>query len=81
MRRAVISIASNIAEGYGRHSTREYIQFLRIARGSCFELDTQIESCVLIEYLNSTDVKNACYLLNEIMKILNAMIKTLTSKL
>ncbi len=81
MRRAVISIASNIAEGYGRHSTREYIQFLSIARGSCFELDTQLNACVCIEYLNVNDTELAFNLLNEITKMLNSIIKKLISKL
>lgn len=43
MRRAAVSIASNIAEGYGRGSRREYRQFLRIAYGSVLELQTQLE--------------------------------------
>ena len=81
MRRAVISIASNIAEGKGRDSTREYIHFLKVARGSCFELDTQINACVLVEYLSEKDVATSFELLNEIGKMLNAMISKLKLKL
>lgn len=42
MQRAAVSIPSNIAEGYGRHYTKEYIRFLRVAMGSCAELETQL---------------------------------------
>ena len=52
MRRAVVSIPSNIAEGYGRNSTNDYIRFLNIARGSKYELDTQIQICVMLNYIS-----------------------------
>lgn len=81
MRRAVISIASNIAEGYGRNSTRDYVKFLKIARGSCFELDTQLQACLRVEYLNQESLEISFGLLNEIMKMLNAMIKKLSENL
>ena len=45
IRRAAISIPSNIAEGYGRNTTKNYIQFLTVSRGSLLELETQIELC------------------------------------
>ena len=80
MRRAVVSIPSNIAEGYGRGSTREYIQFLRIARGSCFELDTQLNACVMVEYLTQETAQNAISLLAEIIRMLSIMIKKLNAK-
>ena len=79
MRRAVISIPSNIAEGFGRNSTKEYIQFLSVARGSCFEVDTQLHACVRIEYLTDENVKFSFSLLNEIGKMLSAMINKLKS--
>lgn len=43
IRRCSVSISANIAEGYGRHSTKSYVQFLKIARGSLYELDTHLE--------------------------------------
>ena len=43
IRRCAVSIPSNIAEGYGRNSTNDYIHFLRIATGSLYELQTQME--------------------------------------
>ncbi len=53
MRRAAVSIPSNIAEGFNRHHNKEYIQFLNIALGSCAELETQIEVCGLLCYINN----------------------------
>lgn len=81
MRRAVISIASNIAEGYGRNSTREYIQFLGIARGSCFELETQIQACLHVGYLTEKDTEVSLGLLSEIIRMLHSTISTLKEKL
>ena len=43
LRRSSVSLPSNMAEGYGRNSTQDYIRFLRIANGSLFELQTQLE--------------------------------------
>ena len=45
IRRAAVSIPSNIAEGYGRRTTKDFISFLYISRGSVYELQTQIEIC------------------------------------
>lgn len=76
MRRSAISIPSNIAEGYERNSTKEYIQFLSIANGSKAELMTQIEICKTLNYIQNTqEIEN---LGNEIGKMLNTIIKKLT---
>lgn len=74
MRRAAVSIPSNIAEGFGRSTSKEYARFLSIARGSKYELDTQLLICIRIEYLQKKDVQYALSLSEEIGKMLNVMI-------
>jgi four helix bundle protein len=79
IRRAAISIPSNIAEGWGRMSRKNYIQFLRISRGSLFELETQIIISKELKY--STDSENIENLIIEISKMLNSLINKLEEKL
>jgi len=77
MRRAVVSIPSNIVEGRDRNTNKEFIQFLTIARGSKAELETQLLICVKVGYLNETDVLDAMNLLTEIGKMLTSLINKL----
>lgn len=74
IRRAVISIPSNIAEGYSRGSNKEFIHFLRIAKGSAAEVETQLILCVHLEYLQPDEIKEAISLYNEIIRMLGALI-------
>jgi four helix bundle protein len=52
LRRAVVSIPSNFAEGFGRNGNNEFLHFVRIAIGSLYECQTQLEIAMNIEYLN-----------------------------
>ena len=75
MRRAAISIPSNIAEGQQRHTKNEFASFLSIARGSEAELETQLYICVRLLYLNSEQIEKSLSLCSEIGKMLNALIQ------
>ena len=77
MRRAAVSIPSNIAEGYSRHSVGAYRQFLLISLGSKSELETQLLLCKEIGYLHEKDINLVFSLLNEVGKMLNSIIKKL----
>lgn len=78
LRRAVVSIPSNIAEGFGRNSTKEYIQFLYIALGSASEVETQIIIGQKIGYFQN--IKIYIENINEIKKMLNGLISSLKRK-
>lgn len=73
MRRAAVGIPSNIAEGYGRKSTKEYTQFYSIAYGSALELETQIIIAEELELAKKEDFAKVEGLLNEILRMLNSM--------
>ena len=80
MRRAVVSIPSNIAEGQGRNSAREFVHFLGIARGSQKELETQIYICKRLEYFTEEEASStALNLCEEVGKMLNSLIMRIQS--
>ena len=81
MRRAVISIPSNIAEGFYRNTTREYIRFLSISKGSLGELETQIFLCEGLGYVKEDQTAPILQKCDETGKMLTALIKNLQSKL
>lgn len=72
IRRSAISIPSNIAEGWGRSSSKSFSQFLFIARGSLFELETQLYIAKELGFI--TDLSSIESLLSEIGKMLNAIL-------
>lgn len=77
MRRSVVSIPSNIAEGQGRNSAKEFVNFLSIARGSLWELETQIEISERLHYIDSGQKNKVYEQTEEIGKILNALATSL----
>ena len=77
MRRAAVSIPSNIAEGFQRGSVKEKIQFLRIAHGSGAELGTQLEIAKELGYTDAVNFTDMICSLNEIMKMITKAISVL----
>ncbi len=75
IRRAAVSIPSNIAEGHARQARPDYLRFLRIARGSLAELATQLEIAVQLNMIPSHDALNL--MLEEMDRILQALIRSL----
>lgn len=71
VRRAAVSVPSNIAEGAARNSTKEFIQFLYISLGSLAELETQLLLAERLKFISATPVDN----LSEIKKMLIGLIK------
>jgi four helix bundle protein len=80
MRRAAISIPSNIAEGQARHTTGEFIQFISNAEGSLAELDTQLILAVELNYCENKDVHDASVQIYELRKMLNALRRKLQQR-
>jgi four helix bundle protein len=77
MRRAAVSIPTNIAEGWGRGSKKEYIQFLRIARGSLLELETLLTIARNLHYLSQEDMQATLAQVEEISRMLSGLIASL----
>jgi four helix bundle protein len=77
VRRASVSVASNIAEGYGRNSTGEYKQFPGIARGSNLEVQTQLYLAGKLGFGDNAKLKKAEGLSIEVERMLNSLIAKL----
>jgi four helix bundle protein len=75
LRRAAVSVSSNIAEGYGRASTSDYLRFLRIARGSLFEIDTQLMFAVRLGYMSESSHGEALERCRESGRVLAGLIR------
>lgn len=74
IRRSAVSVPSNIAEGYGRQSTQDYIRFLQISRGSLFELQTQLEIARNLDFLSLDSFDKLYESTREIERMLSSLI-------
>jgi four helix bundle protein len=79
LRRAAVSVASNIAEGKGRRTDKEFLLFLHHARGSVFEVETQLTIARRLGYIPETEVLRLRNSAGEIARMLNGLIKATTS--
>ena len=79
MRRAAVSIPSNIAEGQVRKSSKEFANFLSVARGSNAELHTQLLICQRLQYITQENILKALTLSEEVAKMIVSMLQKLTS--
>jgi four helix bundle protein len=80
IRRAAVSVPSNIAEGHGRRTIGEYLYHLTIARGSMYEVETQIILGGNLEYLTQTQVTSLLDDTTECAKVLQGLITSLKKK-
>jgi four helix bundle protein len=81
MRRSAVSIPSNIAEGAGRNSDKEFCHFLAVAHGSSYELETQVIVSERLELINKAICSELCEKINEVQKMsysLQAKLKTVS---
>jgi four helix bundle protein len=81
MRRAAVSVPSNIAEGAGRNSSKEFLQFLYFSTGSLSELETQIIIAYNLEYINNEQKQNMDIIINTIFKMLSGLMQSVKKRI
>jgi four helix bundle protein len=77
LRRAAVSIPSNIAEGHSRIGSREFLHRLSIAHGSLAEVETQIEIARRLGYVRSEQVTAICDIASQVGRIINGLMNSL----
>jgi len=80
MRRAVVSIPSNIAEGQARRSEKEFLQFLRYAQGSKAEIETQFEICIALGYFSREELSAIFELLDKVGRKISSLAASINRK-
>ncbi len=75
MRRATVSVISNIAEGHGRQTIADIVRFLVMARGSLFELEAQLIVATDLEYVTARQSNDVCTAILEIIRMMNGLIR------
>lgn len=79
MRRAALSVPSNISEGFTRRTANDFRQFLHIANGSATELETQLSLAKDLNYITDTDYQEIQTKLLAVLKMLNKLIRSLAT--
>jgi len=80
MRRAAVSVPSNIAEGQSRHTSGEFIQFISHAEGSLTELDTQVMIAIELGFCGSSQAEGLLSLIDELQRMLNGLRQKLATR-
>ncbi len=78
MRRAAVSVPSNIAEGQARFSKRDFRHFLRTSRGSLAELETQVLVAQRLKYIDRISAENILCCIDEVSRILSGLISSIS---
>jgi four helix bundle protein len=80
VRRAAVSIPSNIAEGQGRNTTRDFMRYLSIAYGSLLEVETQVQIAADLGFTNADSLSKTLNLTSELGRVINGLLRSLRTK-
>jgi four helix bundle protein len=81
LNRAAVSVPSNIAEGWGRETSKNFVQFLRNSRGSLMEIQTQLIIAKNLGYINAAQFETTTGTSEEVGRIIHGLIKSINTKL